>query len=83
VLESMHLIRAEWRAGARWYELTHDRFITPILLSNKAFNEDLAEKKRKEKELKAEREKERNKKFTRGLVAFSIIILILAGLAAY
>jgi hypothetical protein len=56
VLESMHLIRAEWRAGARWYELTHDRFITPILLSNKAFNEDLAEKKRKEKE-RIERER--------------------------
>jgi len=50
VLESMHLIRAEWRAGARWYELTHDRFIEPILSSNKVFNEKLAEKKRKENE---------------------------------
>ena len=37
MLESMHLIRAEWRAGARWYELTHDRFIEPILSSNKVF----------------------------------------------
>ena len=46
----MHLIRAEWRAGARWYELTHDRFIEPILSSNKVFNEKLAEKKRKENE---------------------------------
>ncbi len=34
VLESKHLIRAEWRAGARWYELTHDRFIKPIQDSN-------------------------------------------------
>jgi hypothetical protein len=30
VLENLHLIRGEWRAGARWYELTHDRFIEPI-----------------------------------------------------
>jgi hypothetical protein len=33
-LESNHLIRAEQRAGARWYELTHDRFIRPIQTSN-------------------------------------------------
>jgi SOS regulatory protein LexA len=30
VLENLHLIRGEWRAGAPWYELTHDRFIEPI-----------------------------------------------------
>jgi len=36
-LENQHLIRAEYRAGARWYELTHDRFIGPIRASNKAF----------------------------------------------
>lgn len=35
-LEERHLIRAEWRASARWYELTHDRFIEPIRLSNAA-----------------------------------------------
>lgn len=34
VLENNHLIRAEWRAGTRWYELTHDRFIEPIRTSN-------------------------------------------------
>ena len=50
VLENMHLIRAESRAGAHWYELTHDRFIDPILASNKVFNDKLAEKKRAEKE---------------------------------
>jgi tetratricopeptide (TPR) repeat protein len=37
VLESKHIIRAEYRAGARWYELTHDRLIDPILGSNKIF----------------------------------------------
>ena len=34
ILESQHLIRGEIRGGARWYELTHDRFIEPILTSN-------------------------------------------------
>jgi hypothetical protein len=33
-LEDLHLIRAETRAGARWYELTHDRFIEPVQASN-------------------------------------------------
>jgi hypothetical protein len=34
MLEQFHFIRAEARAGARWYELTHDRLIRPIQLSN-------------------------------------------------
>ena len=33
-LEDWHLIRGEWRAGSRWYELTHDRFIEPIQRAN-------------------------------------------------
>lgn len=37
LLEQQHLIRSEYRAGARWYELTHDRFIDPILESNRAW----------------------------------------------
>ncbi len=36
-LESEHLLRLAPRAGARWYELTHDRFISPIRLSNRAY----------------------------------------------
>ena len=32
-----HIIRGEWRAGARWYELGHDRFIEPIRRSNDAW----------------------------------------------
>lgn len=35
VLASRYLIRGELRAGARWYELTHDRFITPIQDANR------------------------------------------------
>lgn len=33
-LVNQHLIRAERRGGARWYELTHDRLIEPIKASN-------------------------------------------------
>lgn len=40
-LENQHLIRAEWRAGARWYELTHDRFIEPIQKSNHSYFSEL------------------------------------------
>jgi WD40 repeat protein len=38
-LEKLHLIRGEWRAGARWYELTHDRLIEPIQESNRQWQE--------------------------------------------
>jgi len=34
-LQAHHLIRPERRAGARWYELTHDRLIDPIRASNR------------------------------------------------
>jgi len=35
ILEKRYLIRGEWRAGARWYELIHDRLIEPIKDSNR------------------------------------------------
>ena len=41
-LESRHIIRAEIRAGARWYELTHDRLVEPILASNQKWLETLS-----------------------------------------
>jgi tetratricopeptide (TPR) repeat protein len=44
ILEDRHLIRCEWRAGARWYELTHDRIVAPILASNKRWKEQREEK---------------------------------------
>lgn len=34
LLVQAYLIRAEFRAGALWYELTHDRFIEPIRSAN-------------------------------------------------
>lgn len=39
LLEDQHLLRGEWRAGARWYELTHDRLIDPIRDSNRRWTE--------------------------------------------
>lgn len=41
-LEAYHIIRAEYRSGSRWYELTHDRFIRPILKSNLAWQSERA-----------------------------------------
>ena len=35
-LDRRHLISAEQRAGARWYELTHDRLIEPVRAANRA-----------------------------------------------
>lgn len=37
VLEHHHIIRSEMRAGARWYELAHDRLVDPILQSNRSW----------------------------------------------
>jgi hypothetical protein len=39
ILEDQHVIRCDSRAGAAWYELTHDRFIDPILKSNAQWRE--------------------------------------------
>ncbi len=44
ILATMHLIRSEWRSGAHWYELTHDRFIAPIRASNERWNKQREEK---------------------------------------
>ncbi|HLA43099.1 MAG TPA: toll/interleukin-1 receptor domain-containing protein, partial [Aggregatilineales bacterium] len=37
ILEDMHIIRGEQRDNARWYELSHDRFIQPIRKANEEF----------------------------------------------
>ena len=46
-LERQHLIRAEFRAGARWLELTHDRLIDPIKTSNRAFSAAFRRRRRR------------------------------------
>jgi WD40 repeat protein len=39
LLEDAHLIRAEQRQGATWFELTHDRLVQPIRNDNAAWRE--------------------------------------------
>jgi hypothetical protein len=46
-LENRHLIRGDWRAGTRWYELTHDRFIRPIQSSNARVAGEVSRRRRK------------------------------------
>lgn len=36
-LENKHLVRGDWRAGAQWYEITHDRLLRPIRDSNRVW----------------------------------------------
>jgi WD40 repeat protein len=38
-LRGTHLVRAETRAGATWYELAHDRLIEPVQRDNAAWRE--------------------------------------------
>jgi len=47
ILEYSHIIRAEFRSGARWYELTHDRFIQPILTSNQLWRENFKPRRKR------------------------------------
>jgi YVTN family beta-propeller protein len=46
VLASKYLVRREWRSGAAWYELTHDRLIGPIKSSNQFWLEEQNRKKK-------------------------------------
>ena len=50
-LENQHVIRREMRGGEPWYELSHDRFITPIREANRRFVLQQPVAKRKGQEL--------------------------------
>jgi WD40 repeat protein len=67
-LERRHLLRAEMRSGGRWYELTHDRLIGPILNSNAPFNA----RKEAEREARA-RELDRARRWRRLLVRAGVL----------
>jgi WD40 repeat protein len=41
LFESRQLVRGEDRGGARWYELSHDRFLEPIKNSNLAWQKSI------------------------------------------
>ena len=65
-LEARHLVRAEWRAGARWFELTHDSLIRPIRSSNAAVRE--RRRDRRERTLK------------QAIAGLAVLALLLVGL---
>jgi WD40 repeat protein len=55
-LENQHVIRVEMRGGEPWYELSHDRFVSPIRESNRRFllQQPLAQRKAQELEARAD-----------------------------
>ena len=55
-LEELHIIRPEVRGADRWYELSHDRFVQPILRANDAWRARV--QKEQAAEEAAEHEKE-------------------------
>jgi CHASE2 domain-containing sensor protein len=65
-LERRRVLRAEWRAHARWYELTHDRLIEPVRRSNRA---DALRSSR----LEARRLRKRSSRLVTALIAVSAI----------
>jgi WD40 repeat protein len=67
-MDGRHLIRAELRAGARWYELTHDRLIGPVRASN-----------RKRRAERAARRRRRQAQFGLATLAVGLIALVGAG----
>jgi YVTN family beta-propeller protein len=48
-LDDRHVIRGETRYGGKWFELTHDRLIKPLIDSNKRWKSNLQVTLRKEK----------------------------------
>jgi hypothetical protein len=56
-LEAKHITRCDSRSGSAWYELTHDRFIDPVLKSNARWRQShgAVELLRRELEQKAEK----------------------------
>ena len=96
-MENQHLIRAELRAGGRWYELTHDRFINPIQKSNAAWRLherteaqqrqiEAARQRAEEQERQAEeqrREARRLRRLSTTLVVVSLLAVGAAGVAVW
>ncbi|MCP4423224.1 MAG: peptidoglycan DD-metalloendopeptidase family protein [Chloroflexi bacterium] len=78
-LDDFHIIRGEIRSGSRWYELTHDRFIDPILKSNEAWRNKQKfqlELERQRRELELQSQQRRAIYGTIGIMAFIILFVI-------
>src|SRR6185295_313695 len=52
-LENQHLVRGEMRGEDKWYEISHDRLISPIIESNRLWVLQQPWAKRKAEELEA------------------------------
>lgn len=68
-LENRHIIRGEWRAGSRWYELTHDRLIEPIQRANRRW--------------RAQRQANRNRMLGFSGIAVALALLLLATVLSF
>ncbi|MBE9534235.1 MAG: tetratricopeptide repeat protein [Proteobacteria bacterium] len=93
-LENQHIIRAELRAGARWYELTHDRLIEPIQTYNEVWHQrQQAEEQQRQIEMEQQRAEEQQRRaekqarvagrLRRLSVALATVFLISVGLAVF
>jgi YVTN family beta-propeller protein len=86
ILEKKYLIRREWRSGANWYELTHDRIIGPIKKSNSRWKESKRYKEFQQR-LKykrfQQRLKKQRRKITIMLISFIPIILLIVYLITW
>ncbi len=75
VLDKLHIIQAEVRGKDRWYELSHDRFVRPILRANDAWRAIFQE---------AERRKARRTLLrTRILAGVFVLLFLIASATAY
>ena len=87
ILEDQHIIRAEVRSGARWYELTHDRLIEPIHKANEAWHEKEQERKIEAEGQRTQEQRQRADEQARIAKRFRIltaamVVLFLAAIAA-
>jgi len=83
-LDKTHIIREEVRGQSLWYELSHDRFIRPVLRANDAWRARVHAAEREKRELERERLEKDAKRFQRlaRALGFSLAIAILAVLFA-
>ena len=83
VLEELHIVRAEVRGRNRWYELSHDRFIQPILRANDSWRLRMQEAEK----LRQEEEKRKLVRKTQllwaGLIAAMALVVAVTWLAFY
>jgi hypothetical protein len=83
-LESEHLIRGEERAGARWYELSHDKFVEAIQSGNRDAVEQLLERDvhAAEHEASVQTEKARKYRSKLGASLFVAVVSLFVAVAS-